>query len=174
MKKLGISQYIDTLSPSSSAWLEPASNLVRMESSGSLAVCAADRTALPILSCSEIHSLMDWVCFSMGWRSANSSSLTWVTRDRNRIRTWQRLKKMRTSKVIHVVGCHAEGEVGDVIVGGVAPPGDTIWEQRFGKVWIMAIWVSRTHKVGRLEIDPHRVLEGRQQPKNVKKLISVS
>ncbi|WP_417796459.1 trans-3-hydroxy-L-proline dehydratase [Terasakiella pusilla] len=37
---------------------------------------------------------------------------------------------MRSSKVIHVVGCHAEGEVGDVIVGGVAPPpGDTIWEQ---------------------------------------------
>lgn len=30
-----------------------------------------------------------------------------------------------------MVGCHAEGEVGDVIVGGVAPPpGDTIWEQR--------------------------------------------
>jgi len=38
---------------------------------------------------------------------------------------------MRTSRVIHVVSCHAEGEVGDVIVGGVAPPpGDTIWEQR--------------------------------------------
>lgn len=37
---------------------------------------------------------------------------------------------MRATKVIHVVGCHAEGEVGDVIVGGVAPPpGDTIWEQ---------------------------------------------
>lgn len=37
---------------------------------------------------------------------------------------------MRTTKVIHVVSCHAEGEVGDVIVGGVAPPpGDTIWEQ---------------------------------------------
>ena len=37
---------------------------------------------------------------------------------------------MRSSKVIHVVGCHAEGEVGDVIVGGVAPPpGDTIWAQ---------------------------------------------
>lgn len=37
---------------------------------------------------------------------------------------------MRTSKVIHVVTCHAEGEVGDVIVGGVAPPpGDTVWEQ---------------------------------------------
>jgi len=37
---------------------------------------------------------------------------------------------MRSSKIIHVVGCHAEGEVGDVIVGGVAPPpGDTIWDQ---------------------------------------------
>lgn len=37
---------------------------------------------------------------------------------------------MRTSKVVHVVSCHAEGEVGDVIVGGVAcPPGDTVWEQ---------------------------------------------
>ncbi|MDB5981675.1 MAG: hypothetical protein JWQ69_2690 [Pseudomonas sp.] len=37
---------------------------------------------------------------------------------------------MRSSKVIHVISCHAEGEVGDVIVGGVAPPpGDTLWEQ---------------------------------------------
>jgi proline racemase len=37
---------------------------------------------------------------------------------------------MHTSKVVHVVSCHAEGEVGDVIVGGVAPPpGETIWEQ---------------------------------------------
>jgi trans-L-3-hydroxyproline dehydratase len=31
---------------------------------------------------------------------------------------------------IEVVGCHAEGEVGDVIVGGIAvPPGDTVWDQ---------------------------------------------
>lgn len=31
---------------------------------------------------------------------------------------------------IEVVGCHAEGEVGDVIVGGIAvPPGNTVWEQ---------------------------------------------
>ncbi|MCT4553260.1 MAG: proline racemase family protein [Pelagimonas sp.] len=38
---------------------------------------------------------------------------------------------MRSSKTIHVMSAHAEGEVGDVIVGGVAPPpGDTIWEQR--------------------------------------------
>src|SRR3954468_7448867 len=37
---------------------------------------------------------------------------------------------MRSTKVIHVVSCHAEGEVGDVIVGGVGlPPGETIWEQ---------------------------------------------
>jgi proline racemase len=37
---------------------------------------------------------------------------------------------MRSTKAIHIIGCHAEGEVGDVIVGGVAPPpGDTIWEQ---------------------------------------------
>jgi trans-L-3-hydroxyproline dehydratase len=37
---------------------------------------------------------------------------------------------MRSLKFIQIINCHAEGEVGDVIVGGVAPPpGDTIWEQ---------------------------------------------
>lgn len=37
---------------------------------------------------------------------------------------------MRASKTIHVISAHAEGEVGDVIVGGVLPPpGDTIWDQ---------------------------------------------
>lgn len=41
---------------------------------------------------------------------------------------------MRTTKTIHVISCHAEGEVGDVIVDGVdPPPGDTLWEQR---TWI--------------------------------------
>lgn len=36
----------------------------------------------------------------------------------------------RSSNIIHVVGCHCEGEVGDVVVGGVAPPpGATLWEQ---------------------------------------------
>ena len=31
---------------------------------------------------------------------------------------------------VEIVGCHAEGEVGDVIVGGIdPPPGDTIWDQ---------------------------------------------
>ncbi|KAG7363350.1 proline racemase [Nitzschia inconspicua] len=38
---------------------------------------------------------------------------------------------MRSIKLIHVFSCHAEGEVGDVIVGGVPPPpGRTLWEQR--------------------------------------------
>lgn len=37
---------------------------------------------------------------------------------------------MRSSKTVHVISAHAEGEVGDVIVGGVAPPpGATLWEQ---------------------------------------------
>jgi len=37
---------------------------------------------------------------------------------------------MRSTKAIQIVGCHAEGEVGDVIVGGVAPPpGETLWDQ---------------------------------------------
>ncbi|WP_170574229.1 trans-3-hydroxy-L-proline dehydratase [Ruegeria atlantica] len=38
---------------------------------------------------------------------------------------------MRSTKTIHVISAHAEGEVGDVIVGGVQPPpGETIWDQR--------------------------------------------
>ncbi len=37
---------------------------------------------------------------------------------------------MRSTRSIEIIACHAEGEVGDVIVGGVAPPpGDTLWEQ---------------------------------------------
>lgn len=37
---------------------------------------------------------------------------------------------MRSSRSINIIACHAEGEVGDVIVGGVAPPpGETLWEQ---------------------------------------------
>jgi len=37
---------------------------------------------------------------------------------------------MRSSGIIHMVSCHAEGEVGNVIVGGVAtPPGETLWQQ---------------------------------------------
>jgi proline racemase len=41
---------------------------------------------------------------------------------------------MRSTHTIHVISCHAEGEVGDVIVGGVLPPpGETLWDQR---TWI--------------------------------------
>ena len=37
---------------------------------------------------------------------------------------------MHARKVVHVISAHAEGEVGDVIVGGVAPPpGRSLWEQ---------------------------------------------
>ena len=37
---------------------------------------------------------------------------------------------MKSARIIHTVSCHAEGEVGDVIVGGVnIPPGKTLWEQ---------------------------------------------
>ncbi|WP_112321048.1 trans-3-hydroxy-L-proline dehydratase [Oceanibium sediminis] len=38
---------------------------------------------------------------------------------------------MRSTRSVHIVSAHAGGEVGDVIVGGVAPPpGDSLWEQR--------------------------------------------
>src|SRR3954454_9038374 len=37
---------------------------------------------------------------------------------------------MRAQRVITVVGCHAGGEVGNVVVGGVLPPaGETVFEQ---------------------------------------------
>ncbi|WP_181705561.1 proline racemase family protein [Chthonobacter rhizosphaerae] len=37
---------------------------------------------------------------------------------------------MQSSRAIQVIGCHAEGEIGDVIVGGVLPPpGDTVFAQ---------------------------------------------
>ncbi|MEM9248131.1 MAG: proline racemase family protein [Pseudomonadota bacterium] len=38
---------------------------------------------------------------------------------------------MRSTRIIHTVSAHAGGEVGDVIVAGVAPPrGETLWAQR--------------------------------------------
>src|SRR5215211_7315571 len=37
---------------------------------------------------------------------------------------------MRASRAITVVGCHAGGEIGNVVVGGVlAPPGETVFER---------------------------------------------
>jgi len=38
---------------------------------------------------------------------------------------------MRSDTTIHMISAHCEGEVGNVILGGVAPPpGETLWQQR--------------------------------------------
>jgi proline racemase len=51
--------------------------------------------------------------------------------------------------MIQVVGCHAEGEVGDVIIAGVdAPPGDTIWEQ--------SRWIANDDRLRRLVLNEPR------------------
>ncbi len=56
---------------------------------------------------------------------------------------------MRSTKVIHIVSCHAEGEVGDVIVGGVAPPpGDTLWDQ--------ARWIAQNQELRNLVLQEPR------------------
>ena len=56
---------------------------------------------------------------------------------------------MRTSKVIHMVSCHAEGEVGNVIVGGVPPPaGDSLWEQ--------SRWIARDQTLRRFVLNEPR------------------
>lgn len=56
---------------------------------------------------------------------------------------------MSKSTIIHIVGCHAEGEVGDVIVDGVAPPpGDTLWEQ--------SRWIADDDRLRRLVLNEPR------------------
>jgi proline racemase len=56
---------------------------------------------------------------------------------------------MRTSKVIHIVSCHAEGEVGNVIVGGVSsPPGDSLWQQ--------ARWIEADQNLRRFVLNEPR------------------
>lgn len=56
---------------------------------------------------------------------------------------------MINRRLIHVVSAHAEGEVGDVIVGGVAPPpGDTIWDQR--------TWIANDDKLRRFLLNEPR------------------
>jgi proline racemase len=56
---------------------------------------------------------------------------------------------MRSARVIHTVSCHAEGEVGDVIVGGVAPPpGETLWEQRS--------WIAQDESLRRFMLNEPR------------------
>ncbi len=56
---------------------------------------------------------------------------------------------MRSCQIIHTVSCHAEGEVGDVIVGGVnVPPGDTLWEQ--------SRWIAEDNSLRRFMLNEPR------------------
>ena len=56
---------------------------------------------------------------------------------------------MRSKNIIHMVSCHAEGEVGNVIVGGVAPPpGDSLWQQ--------SRWIANDHKLRNLVLNEPR------------------
>ncbi|MGD1886556.1 MAG: proline racemase family protein [Cohaesibacteraceae bacterium] len=56
---------------------------------------------------------------------------------------------MRSATCIHIIGCHAEGEVGDVIIGGVAPPpGETLWEQ--------SRWIARDDRLRNLVLNEPR------------------
>ena len=56
---------------------------------------------------------------------------------------------MRSTRVIHTVSAHAGGEVGDVIVGGVAPPpGATLWEMRD--------WIARDGRLRNLMLNEPR------------------
>ena len=49
---------------------------------------------------------------------------------------------MRSIRNIQIIGCHAEGEVGDVVIGGVAPPpGKTLWDQ--------SRWIARDDQLRR-------------------------
>jgi proline racemase len=56
---------------------------------------------------------------------------------------------MRSKNIIHMVSCHAEGEVGNVIVGGVAPPpGDSLWQQ--------SRWIAGDQKLRNLVLNEPR------------------
>ena len=56
---------------------------------------------------------------------------------------------MRTSRIIHSVSAHAEGEVGDVITGGVTPPpGATPWEMRD--------WIARDNQLRQFMLNEPR------------------
>ncbi len=56
---------------------------------------------------------------------------------------------MRSQKVLQLVNCHAEGEVGNVIIGGVAPPpGDSLWQQ--------AEWIARDGRLRRFVLNEPR------------------
>ena len=56
---------------------------------------------------------------------------------------------MNSNKLIHIVSCHAEGEVGNVIIGGVAAPkGDSLWEK--------ARWIDKDQKLRQFVLNEPR------------------
>ena len=56
---------------------------------------------------------------------------------------------MNSSKLIHIVSCHAEGEVGNVIVGGIAAPkGDSLWQK--------ARWIDQDQKIRQFVLNEPR------------------
>ncbi|CAG9948582.1 unnamed protein product [Clonostachys rosea f. rosea IK726] len=57
---------------------------------------------------------------------------------------------MRLSRTINIVGCHAEGEIGDVVVGGVLDvPGKTMFDK------MMHFWTKGDHLRQLLLNEPH-------------------
>jgi proline racemase len=56
---------------------------------------------------------------------------------------------LNSSKLIHIVSCHAEGEVGNVIVGGVTlPPGESLWEQ--------SLWLAKDQNLRQFVLNEPR------------------
>ena len=56
---------------------------------------------------------------------------------------------MNSSKLIHIISCHAEGEVGNVIVGGIAAPkGDSLWQK--------ARWIDQDQKLRQFVLNEPR------------------
>ena len=56
---------------------------------------------------------------------------------------------MNSNNLIHIVSCHAEGEVGNVIVGGIAAPmGDSLWEK--------ARWIDQDQKLRQFVLNEPR------------------
>ena len=56
---------------------------------------------------------------------------------------------MNSSKLIHIISCHAEGEVGYVIVGGIAAPkGDSLWQK--------ARWIDQDQKLRQFVLNEPR------------------
>ena len=63
---------------------------------------------------------------------ANESDFRYICKSQFKISLQTaKLNNMQSNVVIQMVSVHAEGEVGNVITGGVAPPpGETLWDQR--------------------------------------------